>query len=96
MPTLREERLSDIVEDAPDPLCVTGMFCVPMVKFPVRVCVLEFPVTDQDALVADATTDAQLMFELAAIAGQDTGLVVIPRLPEPPLEPMFTLPGFIV
>jgi hypothetical protein len=67
-----------------------------MVKLPVRLCVLEFPATDQEALVADATTDAQLVFELAAIAGQDTGFAVIARLPEPPLEPMLTLPGFMV
>ncbi len=96
VPKLSEERLSDMVDVAPTPLCETVTFCGPMIKFPVRLCELEFALTDQDAVPPDTNTDAQFTFEAAASDGQETGFAVIARFPDEPLEPTLTLAGFIV
>ena len=96
VPKLSEERLSDIVDVAPIPLWVTGTFCAPTVKVAVRVCVVEFALTDQEAVLPDTNTDAQFTFEVPASDGQEAGFAVIAKFPDEPLEPTLTLDGFIV
>jgi hypothetical protein len=85
-----------MVEVAPTPLCETGTFCAPMVKLPLRLCELEFALTDQEAVLPDTNTDAQFTFEVAASDGQEAGVAVIARFPVEPLEPTLTVDGFIV
>ena len=85
-----------MVDDAPAPPCVTGTLCGPMVKVPVRVCELEFAVTDQEAVLPDTNTDAQFTLDVAASDWQVAGFGVIARFPEPPLELVLTLAGLIV
>jgi hypothetical protein len=67
-----------------------------MAKLQARVCVFEFALTAQEAVLADTNTDAQAAFDVAASDGQEDGLAVIARLPDEPLEPTLTLAGFIV
>jgi hypothetical protein len=96
VPKLSEERLKDIVEDAPAAPCATGTLIGPMVKAPVRVCELELALTDHEAVLADTNTDAQFTLDVAASDGQEAGLGVMARFPDPPLEATFTAPGLIV
>jgi hypothetical protein len=96
VPKLSEERLNDMVEDAPAPPCVTGTLSGPMAKVPARACELEFVVKDQEAVLPDTNTDAQLALDVPASDGQEAGLGVMARFPDPPLELTLTLAGLIV
>ena len=93
VPKLSEERVRDIVEgpDAPD--CVTGAFWPPMVKFPARVCEVEFAVTDQLAVITGTDTDAHGTFDDVAGAPQSLGVGVIARFPEDAAGPILMLDG---
>jgi len=96
VPKLSEERLNDMVVDAPAAPCVTGTLIGPMVKAPLRACEPELAPTDHEAVLADTNTDAQFTFDAAASDGQEAGLGAMARFPDPPLEPIFTALGFIV
>ena len=69
---------------------------VPMVKLPPRLSELGLALTDQDALLPEIDTEAQLTPELAPAAGQSGGLGVTTILPAPPAEPTGRLAGFTV
>ena len=66
----------------------------PIVKLPARLNELGFAVTDQDALLPEIDTEAQLTPELATAAEQSTGLGVMPIIAAPPAEPTFMPAGF--
>jgi hypothetical protein len=77
---------------APD--CVMPAVFPPIVKFPLRAWELGLALTDQDAIVPATDTEAQATPELAADAGQSTGLAVTVMLPAPPAAPTLKLDGF--
>jgi len=67
-----------------------------MVKFPVRVCEVEFAVADQLALMTGTDTDAHATFDDAAGAPQSLGVGVIAIFPEEAAGPILMLDGFTV
>src|SRR5258708_13096251 len=90
---LSEEGVRGMVEGPVTPGWVTGAFWPPMVKFPVRVCEVEFAVADQLALMTGTDTDAHATFDDAAGAPQSLGVGVIAIFPEDAAGPILTLDG---
>ncbi len=72
---------------------MTGAFWPPMVKFPVRLCEVEFALTDQLAVMTGTDTDAHATFDDAAGTPQSPGVGVIEIFPEAAAGPILMLDG---